>query len=183
MLRSLAADADVDVHPDQREEEEPHRDRDDEQDDTGDPTVRGRGVRDPLREYAEPQRDCGVADSAAVLRAMNGEPVGPGIYGVCSEGLPAPMDSIRFRATIRYWNPAKASGLAVMDIPDAHVATFGGLKQQRVRGTLAGADFASNVMPAGGGHLALSVSKAMMSAGGVGIGDEADVEVTGIGRE
>ena len=38
-------------------------------------------------------------------------------------------------------------------------------------------------MPAGGGRLALSVSKAMMKDAGVGIGDDVDVEITGVGRE
>ena len=93
------------------------------------------------------------------------------------------MDPIRFTGTIRYWNPEKGTGLAVADIPAEHILAIGGLKQQKVRGTLGGAEFASNVMPAGGGRLALSVSKAMMSGAKVGVGDEAEVEITGIGRE
>jgi hypothetical protein len=93
------------------------------------------------------------------------------------------MDRIRFRAAIRYWNPEKASGLAVADIPAEHVAAIGGLKQQRVRGTIGGAAFASNVMPAGGGRLALSVSKAMLSSANASVGDEVDVEITAVGRE
>jgi hypothetical protein len=91
------------------------------------------------------------------------------------------MDPIRFAGTIRYWDPAKASGLAVVDIPAEHVPALGGLKQQRARGSLAGTDFASNVMPAGGGRLALSVSKAMMAASHVAVGDEAEVEISGVG--
>ena len=93
------------------------------------------------------------------------------------------MEPIRFAAPIRHWNPDKASGLAVCDIPAEHVAALGGLKQQRVRGLIGGAEFASNVMPAGGGRLALSVSKAMMRAAGVHVGDEAEVEIRGVGRE
>lgn len=93
------------------------------------------------------------------------------------------MEPIRFAGKIRYWNPEKASGLAVADIPAPHVGTLGGLKQQRVRGSMGGADFVSNVMPAGGGRLALSVNKAMMQAAGVGVGDEAQIEITGFGRE
>lgn len=92
------------------------------------------------------------------------------------------MDPVRFQSRVRYWNPEKASGLAVTDVPDEHVAAIGGLKQQKVRGTISGADFASNVMPAGGGRLALSVSQAMMKAAGIGIGDEADVEISAVGR-
>jgi hypothetical protein len=93
------------------------------------------------------------------------------------------MDPIRFRQRIRHWDPAKGSGLAVVDIPDEAIEGLGGRKQQRVRGTIGGIAFTTMVMPAGGGHLALSVSKAMMSAAGLGVGDEATVEITGVGRE
>jgi hypothetical protein len=88
---------------------------------------------------------------------------------------------IRFVGTIRYWDPAKGSGLAVIDITADHIPTLGGLRQQRVRGSLAGAAFASNVMPAGAGRLGLSVSKAMMNASHVAVGDEAEVEISGVG--
>ena len=91
------------------------------------------------------------------------------------------METIRFAARIRYWNPEKGSGLAVADIPGEHVPAIGGLKQQKVRGFLNGSEFASNVMPAGGGRLALSVSKAMMKAAATEVGDEAQVEITSIG--
>ena len=84
---------------------------------------------------------------------------------------------MKFRATIRYWRPEQASGLAVADIPNEHIATLGGLKQQRVRGAINGAEYASNVMPAGSGRLALSVSQQMMRAGGVSVGDAADFEI------
>ena len=90
---------------------------------------------------------------------------------------------MRFTTTIRYWNPEKASGLAVADVPERHIPAIGGLKQQKVRGTIAGAAFASSVMPAGGGRLALSVSKAMMKDARVSIGDYVDVEITGVGRD
>lgn len=93
------------------------------------------------------------------------------------------MEPIRFESAIRYWNPERASGLAVADIPEAHVAAIGGLRQQRVHGTIDGADFASNVMPAGGGRLALSVSKAMMAAVGAAVGDGIEVEITAVGRD
>jgi len=92
------------------------------------------------------------------------------------------MDSIRFRSRIRFWNPEKQSGLAVADVPAEHVAAIGGLKQQRVHGRIGPAEFTSNVMPAGGGRLALSVSKAMQEAATAGIGDEIEVEITAIGR-
>lgn len=92
------------------------------------------------------------------------------------------MDVIRFRTSVRYWSPERNAGLAVADIPTEHMTALGGLKQQRVRGTIGGADFASNVMPAGGGRLALSVSKAMMRAAKASIGDEIEVEITSVGR-
>ena len=93
------------------------------------------------------------------------------------------MEPIRFAGRIRYWKPGRASGLAVVDIPAAHVQALGGLKQQHVQGTISGAEFASNVMPAGGGRLELSVSKAMLTAAGLSIGDEAEFELTRVGRD
>ena len=93
------------------------------------------------------------------------------------------MDLIRFVARIRYWDPAKSAGLAVADIPAEHIAALGGLKQQRARGSLAGADFASSIMPAGNGRLALNVSKATMAASHLAVGDDADVEISGVGRD
>jgi hypothetical protein len=93
------------------------------------------------------------------------------------------MEPIRFSAKIRYWDPAKGSGLAVVDIPVEHVEALGGLKQQRARGTLAGVEYASNVMPAGSGRLTLSVSKSMMAASHSTVGRDVDVEIRGIGRD
>ena len=91
------------------------------------------------------------------------------------------MERIRFRSTVRHWNPEKESGLAVADIPAEHVASIGGLKQQRVAGSIGGVEFSSNVMPAGGGRLALSVSKAMMKSAGVAVGTETEFEITSVG--
>jgi len=93
------------------------------------------------------------------------------------------MEPIQFAARIRYWNPERAGGLAVCDIPAEHVADLGGLKQQRVRGLIGGVEFASNVMPAGGGTLALSVSKAMMSSARLRVGDRAEIEIHAVGHE
>ena len=92
------------------------------------------------------------------------------------------MEPIRFTSQIRFWSPERASGLAVVDVPAPDVEALGGLKQQRVHGTIGAVDFVSNVMPAGGGRLALSVSRAMMTAAGVAVGDVADVEITAVGR-
>jgi L-alanine-DL-glutamate epimerase-like enolase superfamily enzyme len=93
------------------------------------------------------------------------------------------MEPIRFVGQIRYWNPEKASGLAVVDVPAPDIAAIGGLTQVRVRGTIAAAAFVSNVMPAGGGRLALSVSKAMMSAAKVSVGDSAPFAITSVGGD
>ena len=82
-----------------------------------------------------------------------------------------------FESTIRYFRPEGQGGLAVADIPAENVADLGGLKQARVTGTINGVEFTSNVMPAGGGRLALSVSKKMLAAGGVIVGDSARFEV------
>jgi hypothetical protein len=92
------------------------------------------------------------------------------------------VEPIRFTGQIRFWNPERASGLAVVDVPPRDVETLGGLKQQRVQGTIGAVDFVSNVMPAGGGRLALSVSRAMMTAAGVAVGDIAEFEITAVGR-
>jgi hypothetical protein len=64
-----------------------------------------------------------------------------------------------------------------MDIP-AEIATApGGPKQMRVRGNVGGAAYTSSTMPAGGGRLALSVSRKMLDAAGLGVSDESDVEI------
>jgi hypothetical protein len=91
------------------------------------------------------------------------------------------VEPVRFGGRIRHWDPAKGSGLAVVDVPPEDVAAMGGLRQHRVHGTLGGAAFTSSVMPAGGGRLALSVSRAMMAAARIGVGDEAEVVIEGSG--
>jgi len=108
---------------------------------------------------------------------------GPSIDRWLGQRLYCLVEPIRFAGQIRYWNPERSGGLAVADIPAPHVEALGGLKQQRVRGTLGGVEFVSNVMPAGRGRLALSVSKAMMTAAGVGVGDEVAIEITAVGRD
>jgi Domain of unknown function (DUF1905) len=83
----------------------------------------------------------------------------------------------RFRGKVRYFRPEKASGLAVIDIPAAAAGELGGLKQMKVKGRLNGVEYASNTMPAGGGVLALSVSKKLLDAAGLKVGDTAAVEI------
>ena len=93
------------------------------------------------------------------------------------------MDPVAFEGTVRYWNPETSSGLVVLDIPSERIAALGGLRQQRVRGTIGGAAFTSNVMPARGGRLALTVSKAMLGAACLAIGDTASVVIARLGRD
>jgi uncharacterized protein DUF1905 len=83
----------------------------------------------------------------------------------------------RFRGKVRYFRPELKAGLAVVDIPKAVATALGGLKQMKVRGKLNGAEFNSNTMPAGGGVLALSLSRKLLGDAGVKIGDEVDVEL------
>lgn len=83
----------------------------------------------------------------------------------------------RFRGTIRYFRQETKAGLAVVDIPQTVATALGGLKQMRVRGKLNGVAFNSNTMPAGGGVLALSLSRSLLSAGGLKVGDKIDVEL------
>ena len=82
-----------------------------------------------------------------------------------------------FRGVVRYFRPEQASGLAVIDIPAEIADGLGGLRQMKVRGSLNNTEFASNVMPAGGGVLALSVSKKLLAAAGIEVGNEATVEI------
>ena len=91
--------------------------------------------------------------------------------------------AVAFLGRIRYWDEERGAGLAVVDVPAACVPALGGLKQQRVRGSIGSVDFVSNVAPAGGGRLALSVSKAMMAASHAGVGMDVDIVITGIGRD
>jgi hypothetical protein len=94
----------------------------------------------------------------------------------------APMAAAsRFRGTISYFRPELKAGLAVVDIPKPTATALGGLKQMRVRGKLNGMDFTSNTMPAGGGVLALSLSRKLLDAARVKVGDEIDVELARIG--
>lgn len=93
------------------------------------------------------------------------------------------MEPIRCTVHIRYWSPEKSAGLAVADLPEPAIAALGGLKQQRVRGRIGSADFTSSVMAAGSGRLALSLSKAILSAAGLAVGDTAELEITAAGRD
>jgi Domain of unknown function (DUF1905) len=98
-----------------------------------------------------------------------------------ARGCVAPVEPVSFRATVRFWDPAKQGGLAVVDVPQQQIVELGGLRQQRVHGELNGTAFTSSVMPAGGGRLAMSVSKAMLKASALGVGDAAEVKIVRTG--
>ena len=92
-------------------------------------------------------------------------------------GLLVIMDrELRFRAKVRHFRPELKSGLAVIDIPKAVATELGGLKQMKVSGRLNKVEFNSNTMPAGGGVLALSLSRKLLDAARLKVGDQADVE-------
>lgn len=59
---------------------------------------------------------------------------------------------MKFQTTIRYWRPELKAGLAVADIPPELIAALGGLKQMKVKGTINGVEYQSNVMPSGSGR-------------------------------
>lgn len=92
------------------------------------------------------------------------------------------VDPLKLEGTIRYWDPDRNSGLAVIEVPTSLIAAFGGLKQQRVSGSINAVAFTSSVMPAGSGRLALSVSKAMMLSAGAAVGDDVAIEISTVGR-
>ncbi len=84
---------------------------------------------------------------------------------------------LSFRATVRYFRPERGSGLAVVDVPPDVITRLGGLKQVRVQAAINGIVFTSNTMPAGGGRLALSLSRATLDAARITVGEEAEFEV------
>jgi hypothetical protein len=83
-----------------------------------------------------------------------------------------------FRGTVRYFRPEQGSGLAVVDVPAEVMAYLGGLKQLRVKANINGKEFTSNTMPAGGGRLALSLNKQILSTCDLSIGDDADFQLS-----
>ncbi len=92
-------------------------------------------------------------------------------------------DSDTFRGTVRYFRADQASALAVVDLPPDVTARLGGLKQIRVRALVNGQPFVSNTMPGGGGRLALSLSRQIVTATGLHFGEQADFAVERLARE
>jgi len=86
-------------------------------------------------------------------------------------------DPAVFRGRVRWWDPAKGGGLAVIDVPAALVAGLGGRKQVRLAGSLGGAAFTGSGMLVAGGGYCVGLSKAALKAAGIGVGDEVEVEI------
>lgn len=83
--------------------------------------------------------------------------------------------SITFSARVRYWDPSKAAGLAVADIPAGAVKQLGGRRQMRVTGSLNGTPFAGSTMLVAGGGFCVGVSQAAMRGARVSVGDKGDL--------
>jgi len=86
-------------------------------------------------------------------------------------------ESVAFRGRVRYWDPAKDGGLAVVDVPAELVKRLGGRRQYRVTGTLGGAPFTGSGMLVAGGGYCVGVSQAALKAAKAVVGDEVEVEV------
>src|SRR5947199_5524014 len=80
----------------------------------------------------------------------------------------------RFRGTVE--SPRARSGGSAVVVPGAVVEALGGNVRARVKGTLNGAPFASNLMRYGG-VVWLGVHKATIQAAGVAHGDPVTVEM------
>jgi hypothetical protein len=86
-------------------------------------------------------------------------------------------ETVRFRGRVRFWDPAKGGGLAVVDVAADLVERLGGRKQYRVAGTLGGAPFTGSGMLVAGGGYCVGVSQAVLKAAGARVDDSVDVEV------
>ena len=89
----------------------------------------------------------------------------------------AESGTVTFRSRVRYWDPAKGGGLAVIDVPDDLVERLGGRRQYRVSGTLGGAPFSGSGMLVAGGGYCVGVSQAALKVAGKSVGDEVDVAI------
>ncbi len=86
-------------------------------------------------------------------------------------------DGVKFSGRIRHWREDPPGGLAVIDIPEEHVAALGGRRQWKVEGELNGTAFAGSTMLVAGGGYCVGVSKAAMKAAGVEVGSEVEVRI------
>ena len=72
--------------------------------------------------------------------------------------------------------PGRGGG-ALVRLPDDVAASFGTRRQVRVKGTLGGVEYRSNLMPVGGGVFCLGVHKAVREAAGVTFGAAVTVTI------
>jgi len=86
-------------------------------------------------------------------------------------------ERVTFRGRVRWWDPARAAGLAVVDVPPELVDALGGRKQVRVQGTLGGAPYAGSGMLVAGGGYCVGVSQAVLKAARASIGDEVELAI------
>jgi Domain of unknown function (DUF1905) len=82
-----------------------------------------------------------------------------------------------FHGRIRRWREDKPGGLAVIDIPIELVAELGGRRQMRMAGSLNGVPFTGSTMLVAGGGFCVGVSRAVLRASGVSVGDEVEVQL------
>ena len=79
--------------------------------------------------------------------------------------------TVTFDGPVRRWREDKPDGLAVIDVPDHLVGELGGRRQIRVTGTLDTVAYTGSTMLVAGGGLCVGVSKAILTAAGVAVGD------------
>src|SRR5690242_56423 len=75
----------------------------------------------------------------------------------------------------RLWKGDEANAWVVLDVPPAISAALGERGRMHVRGTLAGAPFASTLLPNGNGTHLLHVSREMLANAEVAPGDVVEV--------
>jgi hypothetical protein len=99
------------------------------------------------------------------------------LAAIAREVAMAGGESVAFRGRVRFWDPAKGGGLAVVDVPPELVERLGGRRQYRVTGTLGGAPFTGSGMLVAGGGYCVGVSQAALKAAKASVGDEVDVDI------
>jgi len=86
-------------------------------------------------------------------------------------------ERVEFRGRVRRFKEDAPGGLAVVDVPAELVGRLGGRRQYRVVGTVNGSGYTGSAMLVAGGGFCVSVSKAVLDAAGVGLGDDAALTI------
>jgi hypothetical protein len=84
---------------------------------------------------------------------------------------------VEFTGVLEAARPGGSGGGCYVRLPADVAASFGTRGQVRVRGSVNGVAYRSNLMPLGGGSYALGVHKATREAAGAAFGDEVTVAV------